>query len=418
MQASLSRRSILTGGTALLAWGAAAPLCAQDPLRVLLGDRLPEPLRALLPREAQEAAQIVGEVMKLEREARLLRLPASPLSLTEGTIPTDPDRLYEAAMPRLVALIDRAERKAPVFAEKAGGLLARLHQTQYRQPEVWLSQPPGMALSLLGNEAGPALDRGNPRLFEQPRLSLGQSEAAAEQVLPPPDPAMPPAEVPVAPPEATTLPGVDPEPPPSPPDEPALPPISPSLRYEALAYEYVAWFAAARIRSEHQDSIDWHLAQMRQARPRYSAVGKHMGVPWYFIAAIHGLEASFNFRAHLHNGDFPLTRRTRQVPAGRPLVWLPPSDWEASAADALRLLGFAGQTDWSLPRTLYRLEAYNGFGYRRARRPSPYLWSFSTLYDRGKFVADGRYDPRARSQQCGAAVMLKLLALAGEESLL
>ena len=82
--------------------------------------------------------------------------------------------------------------------------------------------------------------------------------------------------------------------------------------------------------------------------------------------------------------------------------------------DALRLLGFTGQSDWSLPRTLHRLEAFNGFGYRRYGRPSPYLWSFSTLYERGKFVADGRYDPRARSQQCGTATMLKLLDLAGE----
>jgi lysozyme family protein len=137
-------------------------------------------------------------------------------------------------------------------------------------------------------------------------------------------------------------------------------------------------------------------------------------VPWFFIAVTHALESSFNFRAHLHNGDFPLSSRTRQVPAGRPLKWLPPSDWESSAVDALRLMGFAGQGDWSLERTLYRLEAYNGFGYRRIGVPTPYLWSFSQHYDRGKFVADGKFSRTARSQQCGAAVMLKLLDEAGE----
>ena len=63
---------------------------------------------------------------------------------------------------------------------------------------------------------------------------------------------------------------------------------------------------------------------------------------------------------------------------------------------------------------LHRIEAFNGFGYRRAGRVTPYLWSFSSLYGRGKFVADGRFDPKARSQQCGAAVMLKLLESAGE----
>ena len=63
---------------------------------------------------------------------------------------------------------------------------------------------------------------------------------------------------------------------------------------------------------------------------------------------------------------------------------------------------------------LYRLEAYNGFGYRSSGRATPYLWSFSNLYSTGKFVADGHFEPKAHSQQCGAAVMLKLLDLAGE----
>ena len=145
-----------------------------------------------------------------------------------------------------------------------------------------------------------------------------------------------------------------------------------------------------------------------------AAVGGPLGVPWQFIAAVHGLEACFNFRAHLHNGDFPLTQRTRQVPPARPLVWLPPSSWEASAGDAVKLMGFARQADWSVPRMLYRLEAYNGFGYRRVGRATPDLWSFSNLYSSGKFVADGHFEPKARSQQCGAAVMLKLLDLAGD----
>ena len=97
-------------------------------------------------------------------------------------------------------------------------------------------------------------------------------------------------------------------------------------------------------------------------------------------------------------------------------VWLPPSDWESSTVDALRLMGFAGEDDWSLPRLLHRIEAFNGFGYRRMGRPTPYLWCFSTHYERGKYVADGRFDPRARSQQCGAAVMFKLLEEAGAVS--
>ncbi len=187
-----------------------------------------------------------------------------------------------------------------------------------------------------------------------------------------------------------------------------------SHKFGVIRDEYASLFASARARPEHTETLTWHFEAIKKFRTRYEALSKDTGVPWYFIGAIHGLEASFNFRAHFHNGDFPLSRRTRQVPAGRPLVWGPPSDWEASAKDALKLLGFTNQSDWSLERMLYRLEAYNGFGYRQRGVASPYLWSFSSHYERGKFVSDGKWSPNARSQQCGAATVIKVLADAGE----
>lgn len=184
--------------------------------------------------------------------------------------------------------------------------------------------------------------------------------------------------------------------------------------FTGLKDEYAALFASAALRPERDDLAHWHVAALRQFRRRYESVTRATGVPWHFIGLIHGLEASYNFRAHLHNGDAPLSQRTRQVPAGRPKAWTAPYDWEASAVDALKLMGFAGAADWSLERTLYRLEAYNGFGYRKLGVPTPYLWSFSNHYEAGKFVADGSFNPRAKSQQCGAATTLKLLTEAGE----
>lgn len=381
MHAFSNRREFLYGGASL------AALLAGPGLRSVLGTKLPEPLRALVPGEAVEAAGLIGELLGLEQQAKALRLPPSPLAFHEGQLQIAPDQLYQIAMPRLVALIDRAETKAPLLAEKAGGLLAKLHLTEYDPPDGWFGdaeQP--------GNPAGLVL----PAPIRPLRLATPLSAEAAE----PGDLVMTPT---------INLPQSA-----APSVEEVLPPVATTLKFDALADEYAAWFAAAQLRPEFRESTDWHLTMMRQSRSRYERLGKRLGIPWAFIAATHGLEASFNFRAHFHNGDFPLSRRTRQVPAGRPTSWLPPSDWESSAADALRLLGFTGQSDWSLPRMLYRLEAYNGFGYRRAGRASPYLWSFSSLYSRGKFVADGRFDPKVRSKQCGAAVMLKLLDLAGE----
>jgi lysozyme family protein len=58
---------------------------------------------------------------------------------------------------------------------------------------------------------------------------------------------------------------------------------------------------------------------------------------------------------------------------------------------------------------LYLLEKYNGFGYRKMGKPTPYLWSFCNLYEKGKYVADGRFDPKIISKQCGAAIMVKAL---------
>jgi lysozyme family protein len=191
------------------------------------------------------------------------------------------------------------------------------------------------------------------------------------------------------------------------------PPPSRATSYEVLKEEYSTFFATTQLRPDRSELADWHKRVMLEYRSRYEGVSKMTGVPWYFIGAIHGLEASYNFRAHLHNGDFPLSARTRQVPANRPANWSAPYTWEASAKDALTLLGFVGKRDWTLERTLYRLEAYNGFGYRRRGVPSPYLWSFSNHYETGKFVADGKWNPAARSQQCGAATKIKMLVDAG-----
>ena len=393
MGARGTRRNVMGAALASLtglAWPALVrgqPLGAgpagSQPLGKLLGAPLPQDLRRILPGEALQAADLVSALIDLEARARTLKLPQSTLARGEAPLSADPARLYEMAMPRLVALIDRAEELNPALADMGGEVLARLHATQFVIP-AWLGplrQPGGDPARLM---LDPASDQA--AVLDLPALDL--PELAQPVLTEPEDSSQPASPAPIA--------------------------IGRSLRFADLSREYAAMFSAAEIRAQHLDSARWHLAMMRQSRPRYDGVARRTGVPWYFIATVHALEASFNFRAHLHNGDYPLSQRTRQVPAGRPSVWLPPSDWENSAVDALRLMGFAGAADWSLPRLLYRIEAYNGFGYRRMGRATPYLWSFSTLYARGKFVADGRFNPNARSQQCGAAVMLKVLEQAGD----
>jgi lysozyme family protein len=209
--------------------------------------------------------------------------------------------------------------------------------------------------------------------------------------------ALPPAEPPATPP---------PSPPPPAPTPAGLPPISTARDFASLQAEYEAFFAACTVRLERQGNIDYYLKNIGSGKDRYAEVVAGMAAPWYFIGILHAMEAGFNFNRHLHNGD-PLTARTVRVPAGRPASGNPPFTWRDSAMDAVQLKNLHTITDWSIARMLHLLESFNGFGYRPFRNPTPYLWSFSNIYEKGKYVSDGVYDPNAVSQQCGAGVILK-----------
>lgn len=173
-----------------------------------------------------------------------------------------------------------------------------------------------------------------------------------------------------------------------------------------LANEYQFLFDTCIIKPEKKTEIESLVSKMFARKATYEVVANKLNIPWYFISIIHCMEGSLNFNTHLHNGD-PLTARTVQVPAGRPPAGNPPFTWEESAIDALTLEGFTSRTDWSLPAMLFAFEKYNGFGSRGKGINSPYLWSYSNHYTKGKFVRDRVFDPEAVSKQCGAAVLLK-----------
>lgn len=179
----------------------------------------------------------------------------------------------------------------------------------------------------------------------------------------------------------------------------------------SLRQEYDSLFATCELRKERVSAVDGIVDRAVAARQRYAAVAGAVGCPWYVVSAIHSLEAGQRFDRHLHNGD-PLTGRTVRVPAGRPLKGAPPFSWEDSARDALTLKRFHEWTDWSVAGMLFKLEQYNGWGYRRHHPEvlSPYLWSFTSHYNKGKYVADGKFDPNAVSQQCGAAALLRRIS--------
>ncbi len=179
----------------------------------------------------------------------------------------------------------------------------------------------------------------------------------------------------------------------------------------ALREEYESLFNTCKIRSEHERDVESVIEKINLNKATYISVSDKTSIPWFFIASVHNMEASLDFKTHLHNGD-PLTARTIHVPAGRPKNGIPPFTWAESAIDSLTFQGLTANTDWSLSSLLFHLEEYNGWGYR-TKHPdvlSPYLWSFSTHYTSGKYIADGRWSSTAKSDQVGAAVILRRMA--------
>jgi|SRR5882724_3707033 len=142
------------------------------------------------------------------------------------------------------------------------------------------------------------------------------------------------------------------------------------------------------------------------AKARYQSVEKLTGVPWWFIAVVHEREASQNWNTQLGQGD-PLSRKSIHVPKGRG----PFSTWEEGAVDALVNCPphASKNTDWSPGGALTMLEKYNGLGYANKGLPSPYVWAGTDQYSKGKYVADGVYDPDAVDSQLGCAGLLKFM---------
>lgn len=186
-------------------------------------------------------------------------------------------------------------------------------------------------------------------------------------------------------------------------------PIKSKVFTPAVAAELKGLWDTMKVTDPRRFQAD--LAKIKNGRGMYGRIGASVNVPWWFIAVIHGLECSYNFEKHLHNGD-SLRARTVNVPAGRPAKGLPPFSFFDSAVDALTMPGkqFHLVKDWSIPHALWLLENYNGLGYRLYKGVhTPYLWAGTNHYVKGKYVRDGVYDANVVSKQCGTAGLLSLL---------
>lgn len=150
------------------------------------------------------------------------------------------------------------------------------------------------------------------------------------------------------------------------------------------------------------------------AKQRYLTVSEKTGIPWPFIAVTHQRESSQNWTRSLAQGD-PFDRVSTHVPAGRG----PFNSWEEAAYDALVNCAphAARNKDWSIGGLLTLLERYNGLGYvsgpsdksrniKYPSMPSPYIWSGTDQYSKGKYIRDGVFDPDEVDKQLGCAGLI------------
>lgn len=181
--------------------------------------------------------------------------------------------------------------------------------------------------------------------------------------------------------------------------------------FDALDDEYRSLWEQMEIRADRLPAITSTARKIIAEKARYLTIQDSTGVPWFVVGTIHAMECGLRFDRHLHNGD-PLTKRTVQVPAGRPETGKGPFTWEESACDALLMKRLDAIPRWDVPRIAFELERYNGWGYRlhHPETLSPYLWSGTKHYTRGKYVKDGVWSATAVSGQSGAMALLKRLA--------
>lgn len=131
-------------------------------------------------------------------------------------------------------------------------------------------------------------------------------------------------------------------------------------------------------------------------------------IPWWTIPLIHErecLRGTENMKCSIGQGS-PWNVKSKIKPYSGPF-----GSFDEAAIDSLvhQAPQAANWTNWSGGGTLTINEAYNGLGYARKGRPSPYIWAGSDQYVSGKYIADGQYDASHVDTQLGVAIMLHAL---------
>jgi lysozyme family protein len=182
------------------------------------------------------------------------------------------------------------------------------------------------------------------------------------------------------------------------------------MLFDAVKTEYETDLANAKpTRSSEAVAV---AKQLLVNRARFLTMQELSGVPALWVMPVFERENP-SFNAYLGNGD-PLSHVTTHVPKGRG-PFEDPNAWEKGATDALKLDKVVGGLDWTWPWACYRWELWNGVGPRNHGMPSGYLWSGTTIYQGGKYIADGVWSRGTWDQQLGCVEIARAIAELDQE---
>jgi lysozyme family protein len=163
---------------------------------------------------------------------------------------------------------------------------------------------------------------------------------------------------------------------------------------------------------EQQADVNLFLARYKKNAEHYEKLAHQAHVPPELIAALHWREADGQFDRYLHQGD-KLGRKARNEPTDIPLFGKDQFDQAAVHAigrfgKTRDALGLTEDSNDMAAMATYA-EYYNGLGYYNNGHTNPYVFSGTDQYKGGKYVADHKYDPKAKDQQVGVVALIDAL---------
>jgi lysozyme family protein len=183
------------------------------------------------------------------------------------------------------------------------------------------------------------------------------------------------------------------------------------MRYRDKWPEYAKQWDAMEIKPQRVNEFKQFATFAVANKPKYLSAAAKTGLNWYHIAILHKRESDSQdkdgnprFDSYLGNGQ-PLSKRTTIVPKGRG----PFPNFDAGCVDAIHLDGLDGIRDWRLEKILFYCEVFNGGGYSRMGKPSPYNWGGTNIQVIGKYDYDNHFAPKKWDEQPGCAPMLWMI---------